>query len=254
MEKLYNLIPGPMDMVRKLILDKLAEKDLSMKDASLAMGHAHSYLYQFLKRGIPPELKEPDRISLAAILGVPEDDLRGPSTLLPKRNYEKTLTSRKSLVDPDSHPAYVSPGRSAQPTTIIPGSDLFGKSDLPVFGTAPGGAIGAIVTKHAVDWTVRPPSLLRVTEGYGLIVPDDTMHPEHRPGSIVLINPHLPPKHGESCVLRSIAEDGSPLALIREYRGETDTAWKVCQHKPPKGFTLKKSAWTCQKVVGNYSA
>jgi lambda repressor-like predicted transcriptional regulator len=94
----YAPIKGAMDMVRKLILEKLAEKGLSMKDASLSMGHAHSYLYQFLKRGIPPELKERDRINLASILDVPEDELRGPSTPLPKRSYEKKTTSVRAKV------------------------------------------------------------------------------------------------------------------------------------------------------------
>jgi hypothetical protein len=66
-----------MDEVRKLVTDKLAEKGLTMKDVSLQMGHAHSYLYQFQKRGIPTEIHERDRAKLAAILGVSEDSLRG---------------------------------------------------------------------------------------------------------------------------------------------------------------------------------
>ena len=65
--------------VRQLILDKLAEKGLSMKDASLQMGHSHSYLFQFLKQGHPREMHERDRPKLAAMLGVPEDALRGPA-------------------------------------------------------------------------------------------------------------------------------------------------------------------------------
>ena len=72
-----------MDEVRKLVTDKLAEKGLTMKDGSLAMGRAHTFLYQFLKRGIPAEIHERDRPKLAAILGVPADALRGPGKPVP---------------------------------------------------------------------------------------------------------------------------------------------------------------------------
>lgn len=240
-------------MVRKLILEKLAEKALSMKDASLSMGHAHSYLYQFLKRGIPPELKERDRINLAAILDVPEDELRGPSTPLPKRTYEKkTSASRESLVDPLTHLPQSQP---ASPMRVVPGSDLFGTAaDLPVFGTAQGGQDGAlIVSELAVDWVARPTVLLRVRDGYGMIVSGDSMSPEHKAGSIALVNPHLPARVGDSCIFRSHADDGTNLAMIKEYRGQTETHWKVRQHTPPKDFQLRKHDWQIvHRTVGNY--
>lgn len=240
-------------MVRKLILEKLAEKGLSMKDASLKMGRAHSYLYQFLKRGIPPELKERDRINIAAILDVPEDELRGPSTPLPKRSYEKKATStRESLVDPFTH---LPQSQSASPLRAIPNSEVFGTVvDLPVFGTAQGGHEGAlIVSELAVDWVARPTVLLRVRDGYGMIVSGDSMSPEHKAGSIALVNPHLPARVGDSCIFRSHADDGTNLAMVKEYRGQTETHWKVRQHTPPKDFQLRKSEWQIvHRTVGNY--
>jgi phage repressor protein C with HTH and peptisase S24 domain len=251
MDTRYVPIKGAMDMVRKLILEKLAEKQLSMKDASIKMGHAHSYLYQFLKRGIPPELKERDRINLAAILDVPEDELRGPSTPLPKRSYErKTTGGRESLVDQTT-----SLPQSSSASPQIPNSDLFGmRADLPVFGTAQGGQDGAlIVSELAVDWVARPAVLLRVRDGYGMIVSGDSMSPEHKAGSIALVNPHLPARVGDSCIFRSHADDGTNLAMIKEYRGQTETHWKVRQHNPPKDFQLKKSDWqVVHRTVGNY--
>ncbi|MGY3609901.1 MULTISPECIES: S24 family peptidase [unclassified Bradyrhizobium] len=251
MENRYYPINGGMDMVRKLILDKLAEKGLSMKDASLKMGRAHSYLYQFLKKGLPRELHERDRISLGTILDVPEDELRGPSsTVLPKRSYEKkATTARESSVDLTAHPP-----QSFQPRTV-PGADLFGgQMDFPIFGTAQGGQDGAlIVSEAAVDWDVRPAVLLRVRDGYGMIVSGDSMAPEHKHGSIALVNPHMPARVGDSCVFRSHLEDGTNLAMIKEYRGQTETHWKVRQHNPPKDFQLKKSEWqVVHRTVGNY--
>lgn len=239
-----------MDPVRKLILERLAELGLQRKEVSEQMGCNITYLSQFLKRGVPAELKEIERVRLAAILKVHESMLRGPSTkVLVTLPVDRVAEKRLDVDSPRSY------ARVDNAPHITPASDLFGNADLPVYGTAQGepGA-GAIVTQQAVDWSIRPPSLMRVREGYGLIVPDDTMSPEHRAGSIALVNPHLPPKVEESCVLRCVADDGTHRALIRIYRGETDTHWKVGQYNPPRSAMLKKSAWTCQKAVGNYFA
>lgn len=79
------------------------------------------------------------------------------------------------------------------------------------------------------------------------------MSPEHKPGSIALFNPHLPPRLGDSCVFRKTTGDGAQQAIIREFRGETETLWKVHQHTPPLDSTLKKSDWpTAHRSVGNH--
>jgi hypothetical protein len=46
----------------------------SMKDASLRIGRNESFVHEFLKRGNPAELREPDREKLVQILGIPPDD------------------------------------------------------------------------------------------------------------------------------------------------------------------------------------
>jgi repressor LexA len=81
-----------MDMVRRLIADRLAELGLQMKDVSLRIGRNDTYLHQYMKRGVPVELKETDRKRLADILKLHEDQLRGPSATLPKRSYAKNGT------------------------------------------------------------------------------------------------------------------------------------------------------------------
>lgn len=242
-------------MVRRLILAKLDELGLNMSEASVKIGRNHAYLQQFLKRGIPVELRERDRVRLAELLKVSEDELRGPSsTPLPKRSYEKKVEQSKNLFEVAGNQAHTPPANERSPVQIVSGKELFGTSDLPVFGTAAGGHDGAlIVSDTAVDWMVRPASLLRVQDGYGVIVSDDSMSPEHKPGSIALFNPHLPPRAGESCAFRDKTVGGH--VIIREYRGQTETTWKVHQHNPPKDLTLKKSEWRfAHRTVGNLSS
>jgi phage repressor protein C with HTH and peptisase S24 domain/lambda repressor-like predicted transcriptional regulator len=245
-----------MDLVRELILKRLKEKGLNMAAASRRMGLSHSYLQQFLKRGVPAELLEPERIKLAEILELSEDQLRGPSSPLPKREYVKVNpTARESLISDGTRAVLASSSNEQGVPQITPAAELFGNSDLPVFGTAQGGRGALIVTDRAVDWVARPTVLLRVQDGYGMIVTGDSMAPEHKSGSTALVNPHLPPRVGDSCVFRSHADDGTVHAVIKELRGETDTAWKVRQHNPKKDFTLKKTEWqVVHKTVGNYFA
>lgn len=69
-----------MDAIRRRIVNQVADKDLNLKELSLAMGRNHAYLQQFIERNIPRELKERDRKKLAELLGIAESELGGPAT------------------------------------------------------------------------------------------------------------------------------------------------------------------------------
>lgn len=240
-----------MDVVRKLILEKLAEKGLTMSEASLKIGYNHAYLQQFLKRGHPIELNEKSRIPLAELLGVNEDELRGPSSKLPKREYVKaTASARESLIELPERPTLQS-GNEQNIPAMKPGASLVGDRDLPVFGTEQGVSGAFIVTDKAVDWVVRPDPLFRVEDGYGMIVTGDSMDRAHKHGSTALVNPHTPWSIGDTCVFRT--QENGGMAIIRELRRFTDDAWYVRQYKPPKDYSLKRSEWPfCHVTVGNF--
>lgn len=239
------------DPVRKLIFEKLIERNLSMKEVSLRIGMSHSYLQQFLKRGSPRQLGENERAKLAVILGVPEDALRGPSPLLPAKEYHRLSGS---IVPPQetniksSHPVI------SRMDTAVEVPTTFGGRDLPVFGTAQGGSEGALImSSEAVDYVVRPAPLLRVRDGYGMIVSGDSMSPKIDSGATALVNPHLPPRNGDLCVFRRHDDDGTVHALIKEIRRHTDDTWYVRQYNPRKDFTLKRAEWqVCHVVIGSY--
>ena len=72
-----------MDAVRKLIADKLAEKGLTMKEVSFAIGSNETYVHQFINSSSPAELGECEREILGRLLGILPDDLRGPNNPAP---------------------------------------------------------------------------------------------------------------------------------------------------------------------------
>ncbi len=122
-----------------------------------------------------------------------------------------------------------------------------------MFGTAQGGSGALIVTDQPVDWVVRPDPLLRVRDGYGMIVTGDSMAPMHKHGSTALVNPHLPYRSGDTCIFRNHADDGEVQVIIKELRRYTETTWHVRQYNPLKDYTLKRSEWQiCHVTVGNY--
>jgi hypothetical protein len=65
-------ISSGMDTVRQLILEKVP----NLKAMSLSIGKSHSYLQQFVHRGVPVKLPEDVREALAPKIGVNPDDLR----------------------------------------------------------------------------------------------------------------------------------------------------------------------------------
>ena len=135
----------PMDAVRKLILDRVADLHTNLSAVSQKVGKNHAYLQQFIKREIPKKLPEELRGKLALVLGVPERSLKldEPSPPL-------------SHLEPIKEKTHI-----ARPLTLIPGSQLAGERDLPVFGSAQGGTGVLIVSNEAVEW-VTASSFLKI--------------------------------------------------------------------------------------------
>ena len=64
------------DPVRQKIRDLLWERELNMREASLAIGRNVSYVHGFLERGTPKVLSHRDAEKLAGVLGCDAEDLR----------------------------------------------------------------------------------------------------------------------------------------------------------------------------------
>ena len=145
------------------------------------------------------------------------------------------------------------PGIGGSESAAIPGSDLVGSRDLDVYGSVEAGEGGIVLSNEPVDRIRRPTPLANVRGGYGVIVVGESMVPLLRPGDIVLVHPHLPPKIEDLCLFMSDHE-GEFKATIKEYRGQTKDAWKVRRYQPAeRDYTLKKKDFAkCQVVVGIY--
>ncbi|WP_341893777.1 hypothetical protein [Ferrovibrio terrae] len=72
------------DPVRQLVRAQLAALDLNMAEVSRSIGRSHSYLQQFLERGVPRALPEDVRDELAKKLNLEPAQLRGDKNRRPQ--------------------------------------------------------------------------------------------------------------------------------------------------------------------------
>lgn len=148
-------------------------------------------------------------------------------------------------------PSSISPPRP--PLKIIPGADLVGERDFPIYAAAQGGSGHLIVTFDPVETVKRPAILEGVRGAYGLLVVGDSMEPAYRHGDMALVNPGRPPGRGDDVVLYDHPPDGEAEAIIKTLVGWTEKEWLLKQYNPPKEWRELKADWTtAHLVVGCY--
>lgn len=221
-----------MGTVRELIVGKLKERGLSMKEVSEELGRNHAYLQQFLERGIPANLPESVRGRLAVILGVPEDTLRGPSPALTGRFL---------------------------PVSKAPPQPPNGHNDrLPVKGMAECGPDGwSLWNGDVVDWVPRPSNLIGAPHAFAVFVVGTSMEPRYHPGELVYIHPGRPVTLGSYVLvqLHPKQEGDAPRAVIKRLLKRSGTKWVLEQFSPAKQFELKTDEIvSIQRVVGSGEA
>jgi len=185
-----NLLDAP----RKLLLELIAANpDYDMKRLSEALGKNAAYVQQYMHKGSPKDLREPEREKLGAILGVDPDVFRPEGD--PKRKNNASAQPRA--------PA----GRELTRVPLEPGEDT--RSDLPpnnrsvvipeydISPQAGGGAFPSSmaveddqraidqwsVPRRLVDAFVAQPDMLKIIGVMG-----DSMEPDFFAGERVMVD------------------------------------------------------------------
>ncbi len=144
-----------------------------------------------------------------------------------------------------------------QTLQTIPGEQLLGKNDLPVYAIAQGGRGAPVLSSEPFTIIGRPHILTGIREAYGVLVKGSSMAREYNEGDIAYIDPHRHPKSGDACVFQSQSDQGDVEAVIKYLARSPDasaTLWYVEQTNPPRKFTLKKAEWQiCHVAVGKQS-
>lgn len=140
---------------------------------------------------------------------------------------------------------------------IIPGAELVGVKDMPVYAAAMGGDGHLLISFEPIDYVKRPSVLQNVTGGYGILIKGQSMIPAYWEGDTALVNPHLPPARDSDAVFYHTPPkgQGEEQAIIKRLVGISDRHWKLQQYNPAKEFSEERVDWPiCHRVVGKYNA
>jgi SOS-response transcriptional repressor LexA len=226
--------------VRELIREKLFLKQLTMKEASMAMGRNHAYLQQYLERGIPVRLPEDAREALAPLLGVKPGDLREHIEDALKEKIRGLLPSGVN----DNAPA-----RANMAPRRVP----LGR--LPVLGSAEGGADGQSPWNgDVVDYVPMPAGLAGVPQAYAIYVYGTSMEPRYFAGDIAYVHPGRPVGPGAFVLvqLKPRTEGDPPSALIKRLVRQTATKLVLEQFNPARTFDVKQGdVVRIHRIVGS---
>ena len=198
---------------------------------------------------------------VAAELGVTPQAVSGWERGVDQPKMDK-LTKLAELLRVDveyllsGHVATHEPTSVLSHDNVIPPSKLFGLPDLNVWGTRQLSGGAWVLTIEPVVTVARPTPLMNVKDAYGIIVSDDSMSPILEPGWTILINPHLPPREGDTCVFRGDPINGAVRYMIAKLRhpGQSSKGWMVRKLHPQRDLVLPRSEWHhCHVIVGSYT-
>jgi transcriptional regulator with XRE-family HTH domain len=128
--------------------------------------------------------------------------------------------------------------------------------ELPVFAADTPFDAAAPNPEEAIDFISRPFSLQNMRRAYGLMLLNNTMHPEFDAGDYVLVNPYLPPLADTSCVFFAEAEDGGRLMVAR-LLSVADAGWNVRLwnpdgHEKAEQMLLREQWPLCHRIVARH--
>ena len=110
--------------------------------------------------------------------------------------------------------------------------------DVPVLGTALGSKEDEfLVIDEIIEHRHRMPGAMGKNKVYGLYVQGDSMSPWAESGSLIFVDPDVPPAIGDYIVIQmKLRPDGERQAFVKRLVARTPTKLKVLQHNPHKEF------------------
>lgn len=205
-------------------------RGLTLEQLAAATGTSHQQI-QRLERG-ERRLTLDWMVRLAGPLGVEPRDLLPEALSLPTPELAQPIVSLKAP-------------RALPQGGLAP--DL-----IPVRGAARGGGDQEMFLEDGpIDHAPRPPCLSQVRDAYALYVVGDSMVPRFRPGMLLFVNPHRPPKRDSAVVVVK----HSAVVLVKAFVEFKADRLILHQHNPDcflEIFRNEIAAFHC--VVGSEEA
>lgn len=137
-------------------------------------------------------------------------------------------------------PRQVLPAPNASQIIPVAGD---GRGALPILGLARGGIEGRFLFNgQVVDYRPMPSELANVPDAYGVYVDGESMKPRWKPGELLLIHPHLPPRREDDVLVQVFPDDehAPPEGYVKEFRAWTPKKLILWQWNPPEEFEIDR--------------
>ena len=157
----------PLDDIRKMVLERITERGLTIADISRALNKNEAYLHQFIWRRSPKWLREADRAVVCRLLEIPEAVLMPPMP-------DTVPSSRGLLLSPSI-------------------ANVSGQRDIPLFRED-----DEINAAAPSDWVYRLPGLVAGAL-YALWITAE--HGRFSPGDTIYVHQRQPPRVGDHVVV-----------------------------------------------------
>lgn len=231
----------PMDDPRELIKKAVERGLVTYAALSRASGKNSAYFQQYVTRGVPRELDEDVRASVAPLLQVEPQALRDPT--------RAAKAPSTALASPNLGPSLLPlPPPNLRPGPPLPEDPVGTRArDFPIFGTAAGAnGDGAFVLSagEVVDWRTRPASLASNRRAFGLYVEGDSMHPALPHGELIVVDPVRKAAAGDLVVIvivKKVDDNGHEQeAFVKELVRATADKYLCRQYNPPKQLEFER--------------
>jgi len=127
------------------------------------------------------------------------------------------------------------PGEDLVPAPMLSRHDM--PLDVPVYGTAVGGAVGDFqINGQTVDYIRRPPALRAAKNAFAIFYANDSMFPAFEAGDPLYVNPAIPPRAGDYIIIEMApGRTGEPgAAYVKRLVRKTEKTLIVAQYNPPR--------------------
>lgn len=229
---MLSMTDSAADAVRRLVASKIKDGRLDMTNMSLKLEKNRTYIQQYITKGSPLWLPEDVRAGVAAMIGVPESDLRRSREIVKK-------------------------GAEAEKPAFQHREQQGTGDRIKVLGMAECGPDGwSLWNGEVVDMIPCPPVLSGAPNGFAVYVVGTSMEDRYHPGEIVFIHPGRPVTPGSYVLVQMHAKEGdAPRAFLKRLVKQTGDKVILQQFEPKKTFTLKRDEiLSMYRVVGSSEA
>lgn len=178
-------------------------------------------------------------VELARALKVNAEALQNPQATINTDTFTLAHEPKEPLFPPlPSEPEFQpAPGAPDVPTLrALP-------QDIPVLGTAEGGAAGDfLMNGQTIDYLRRPPGLARTKDVFALYVTGNSMWPRFNEGEPVYVTTSRPPAIGDDVIveLHPASEGGDVVGFIKRLVKRTPTKIIVEQFTPAQELEFER--------------